>query len=134
MLRMLLPFIAVAMVELMALGTPAAADAAEKLAGSEWGVPGEDKPYLQFTSGGKVAGSSGCNRFGGSYETADDGSISIGPLFSTKMACEEPVMSKEMQFLEMLQGAKRFERNGTRLALLDQSGKVIGELVQRDAD
>ena len=41
-----------------------------KLAGSEWGLVGEtgkSARFVQFRSGGKVGGHSGCNRFTGTY-------------------------------------------------------------------
>jgi putative lipoprotein len=134
MLKVFLPFMAFAVLEILSTAIPVPAEAADNLSGSEWGMTGKDKPFVQFGAEGKLAGDAGCNRFFGSYETAADGSIAIGPLGSTRMACPEPEMAQEMQFLEMLQGAKRFERDGTRLSLMDGSGAVLAELVQRDAD
>lgn len=134
MLKMFLPFMAFAVLEILSTAIPATAAASDRLAGSEWGMTGKDKPFVQFGSEGKLAGNAGCNNFFGSYEVAADGSIAIGPLGSTRMACPEPEMAQEMQFLDMLQGVKRFERDGRKLALMDDAGKIIAELVQRDAD
>jgi heat shock protein HslJ len=134
MLKIFLPFMAFAVLEILSTAVPVPAEAADRLAGSEWGMTGKDKPFVQFGSGGKLAGNAGCNNFFGGYEVAADGSIAIGPLGSTRMACPEPEMTQEMQFLDMLQGVKRFERDGTRLSLMDGSGTVLAELVQRDAD
>ena len=50
------------------------------------------------------------------------------------MACPEPVMDQEARFLEMLAQAKKFARNGTDLAMLDDAGNRLGRLVQTDAD
>ena len=56
-----------------ALFTVGAANAATfKLAGSEWGFAGEtgkSARFVQFRSGAKVGGHSGCNRFTGTYKT-----------------------------------------------------------------
>lgn len=134
MLKIFLPFMAFAVLEILSTAIPATAAASDQLAGSEWGMIGKDKPFVQFGSDGKLAGNAGCNNFFGGYEVAADGSIAIGPLGSTKMACAEPEMAQEMQFLDMLQGVKRFERDGKKLSLMDDAGKIIAELVQRDAD
>ncbi|MCU0789558.1 MAG: META domain-containing protein [Nitratireductor sp.] len=133
MLKFALPFIAYAVFEVAAFGAGQAV-AADRLAGSEWGIEGEDKPFIQFGSNGRVAGNSGCNRFTGAYEAAEDGSMQIGPLAATKMACPEPMMSVEAKFLSTLDEVRSFERDGTRLSLRGGDGEVLMELAQRDAD
>jgi heat shock protein HslJ len=132
MLKFALPFIAFAVLELAATSVGRPAAAADRLAGSEWGIEGQDKPFIQFGSEGKVAGNSGCNRFAGGYETAEDGSIKIGPLAVTRMAC--PEMGEEAKFLAALDATRRYERDGTRLSLRGEDGGVLIELAQRDAD
>ncbi len=57
---------------------------------------------------GEVAGSGGCNRFHGSF-TADGKALTIHPLATTRMACEDAVMSQEQQFLSALQSAATWE-------------------------
>jgi heat shock protein HslJ len=135
MLKFALPFVAFAVLEIMTLaGGGYIAAASERLEGSEWGVSGEDKPFIQFGANGRVSGNSGCNRFTGAYEVAEDGSIKIGPLASTRMACPEPAMASETKFFAMLDEVRSFERSGKRLALRDTNGAVLVELAQRDAD
>jgi heat shock protein HslJ len=133
MLKFALPFIAFAMLEIAAIGAPQAA-AADRLAGSEWGSEGEDKPFIQFGSNGRVSGNAGCNRFTGAYEAAEDGSIKIGPLAATRMACPEAEMATEAKFLADLDAVRRFQRDGARLSLQGEDGTVLMELAQRDAD
>jgi heat shock protein HslJ len=58
----------------------------------------------------RISGSGGCNRFMGSYQTEGE-QLSISPLASTRMACEEAVMNQEMKYLMALQGAQRYEVN-----------------------
>jgi heat shock protein HslJ len=134
MLKFALPFVAFAIFEIMNMGGGGAYAASERLEGSEWGMSGEDKPFIQFGANGRVSGNSGCNRFTGTYESTEDGAIRIGPLAATRMACPEPAMAAESKFFAMLEEVRSFERNGKRLALRDSDGSVLMELAQRDAD
>ena len=54
---------------------------------------------------GQVSGSSGCNRFHGSFKV-DGKMLAIGSLATTRMACEEAVMAQEQEFLRALQSAE----------------------------
>ena len=115
----------------LALAT--AAHAAE-LAGSEWGFPGEDLAFVQFGAEGRVSGKAYCNSFTGGYEAGADGSFLAGPLAVTRMACEGDLMEKERDFLDRLQTAKSYARDGIRLQLHDAEGGTLLDLTQRDAD
>jgi len=53
---------------------------------------------------GQVSGSSGCNRFHGSFK-AQGNALAIQPLATTRMACEEGLMAQEQEFLRALQSA-----------------------------
>ncbi len=111
------------------------------LAGSEWRpvkigervLPESASIFVKFEAGGRLSGYSGCNRFFGSYEIADDG-ITIGPLGATRMACPEPVMALESVFLETLQAAEGFARDTIRLTLIDEQGRSSVQLIQTDWD
>lgn len=81
---------------------------AENIAG-EWtlnSITGEDLktlftdkvPSINFDNG-KVSGNGGCNSYRGTY-TITDGTITFGPLMSTKMAC--PSLSGENKFTQAL--------------------------------
>ncbi len=99
------------------------------LAGSEWGLEtGGGKPdqYIQFKEN-DVAGHGGCNRFAGRY-TFDGSSIKIGPLVSTKMACEPEVMDAERAWLQALQSARKADATPKTLLLKDQTGTVLATL------
>ncbi len=63
------------------------------------------KQTITFTKDGEVFGDAGCNRFTGGYTTGPDGAISIGPLATTLMACQENVMNAEATFLVRIQAA-----------------------------
>lgn len=77
------------------------------------GVMGESDITLVFGAE-EVSGSSGCNRFWGSY-TADGGSITIGPVASTRMACPEDLMEQEQLFLAALASVVTWRVDGNVL-------------------
>ena len=56
---------------------------------------------------GTVSGSSGCNRFHGTFKVQGD-ALSIGPLGTTRMMCDEAVMTQEREFLAALASASRW--------------------------
>ncbi len=110
------------------------AAALASLAGSEWGPESDGKPdrYIQFREN-DVAGHGGCNRFAGRY-TFDGSSIKIGPLVSTKMACELEVMAAEQAWLGMLERVRKAEATPKTLVLKDQNNNTIATLRRKDWD
>jgi heat shock protein HslJ len=58
--------------------------------------------------GGKVSGSSGCNRFRGVF-TAEGSALKIGPLATTRKACEDAVITQEREFLSALESATTWD-------------------------
>jgi|APFre7841882724_1041349.scaffolds.fasta_scaffold03593_3 heat shock protein HslJ len=58
---------------------------------------------MAFSEDGRVAGSSGCNRYNAAY-TQDGRKLAFGPAAATRMACATPegVMEQEQQFLKAL--------------------------------
>lgn len=111
------------------------------LAGSEWrpaqigetAAPENTAIFVRFEADGRLTGHAGCNRFFGSYELTGD-RIAIGPLGATRMACPGAVMDLEMAFLEALETADGFVRDGTRLVLADEQGNTRATLIQTDWD
>ncbi len=124
----------------LALATTSGAGAAE-LAGSEWRpveignlqVPPGAELFVRFAGEGKLEGHGGCNRFFGSYKIAVD-RVETGPLGATRMACPEPIMEREMRFLQALDNARRFVRDRIDLVLTDEEGAPVARLIQTDAD
>jgi heat shock protein HslJ len=53
-----------------------------------WGEAGAGKPNAIFNTDGTVTGSDGCNHFSGTW-TDSDGTIEVGALVSTLMACSD---------------------------------------------
>lgn len=80
--------------------------------------------YVQFESDGQLGGHAGCNRFFGSYDFVD-GTIEIGPLGATRMACPEPAMSFEISFLDALQSAKTLTAANNRLEFRNDQGDMV---------
>ena len=117
------------------------AHAGSELAGSEWrpreiagiAVSGEPEMMVRFGGDGLLQGHGGCNRFFGSYSLSNDG-LEIGPIGSTRMACPQPVMDRELSFMQALENARRFTRERFELRLTDDAGNTIMQLVQTDAD
>jgi heat shock protein HslJ len=78
---------------------------------------------VEFSADGKVAGSAGCNRFKGTYETQDL-TIKIGLLATSKSMCLAPdgIMTQEAQFLKAMEQAATYQVSGSTLDLLDANG------------
>jgi heat shock protein HslJ len=79
-----------------------------------------------------VAGTGGCNRFGGRYRLDDPARVSFSGIAATKRLCEEATMQVEEGLLRALHEAGRFRvvhqslelfRGDTRLARLQQEGE-----------
>jgi len=97
---------------------------------------------------GRVAGSAGCNAYSGVYEstldappTADGptgtalrGALRVGPCATTMMACPPPQEDVERGFLAALAATAGYVVDGGRLALLDQTGAVVAELLAAPPD
>lgn len=97
---------------------------AESLVGPDWSLKSlGGKPVVggttlsaAFSADERVSGSAGCNRYFGSAR-ATNGSLSVGPLGSTMMACAQDVMEQEALYLAALQAATVYSIQGTELRL-----------------
>lgn len=63
-----------------------------------------------------IGGTSACNQYGGSY-TINGNSIEIADVFSTMMACEEPLMATETAYLAALEQVDTVTMDGGELVL-----------------
>ena len=79
----------------------------EDIAGK--GVIDRSHTSIEFTEDGKVAGSTGCNRYFGSAEI-DGSNISFGPLAGTRKMCPASLMDQEMKAANLLKYQKTFQR------------------------
>ncbi len=86
------------------------------------GVIDNSHAALQFLSDGRLAGSTGCNRMLGSYES-DSTKLSIQPAGTTMMACPPALMNQEQKLLKLLPkvASYRIDRTGAlELRTVDQ--------------
>jgi heat shock protein HslJ len=72
------------------------------------GVQGHDlvegsEVSLRFDAG-SLGISAGCNQMGGAY-TVTDGVLTVGPMMTTEMACEEPLMAQDQWISTFVSGA-----------------------------
>jgi heat shock protein HslJ len=107
----------------------------QMLAGTEWGVVGEQGSqarYVSFAGSGRLFGFGGCNRFTGSYEQHDQ-HVTISGLAATRMACPEDVMKKEQEFLDMLGKVRSIQVDHTLILFLDEAGADLKALTRRNA-
>jgi heat shock protein HslJ len=70
-----------------------------------------------------VSGNAGCNDYNGSY-TIEGATVEIGPLVTTRMACEQDVMDQEAQYLAALQASTSVESVGGVVTLRDATGST----------
>ncbi len=109
------------------------------LAGSEWRLLRIEEALasaeatVAFQSEGRVSGDAGCNRFMGNY-AEERGSLSIGPLATTRQICPETIMALEAAFLRTLESSKTGAAWHLVLALLDESGGIIAQFARMDWD
>lgn len=103
-----------------------AADAANSasLIDGDWRPAASEQAFVRFLSDGKVNGFAGCNRFFGSY-VATDKTIEIGPLGSTRMACDQAIMAAENEFLAAIQSATRYRTGADQLILTSEDGSSL---------
>jgi heat shock protein HslJ len=81
---------------------------------------------------GRVSGRGGCNRYSGTADYAN-GTIKVGPLISTKMACmEDEIMQQESAYLTALQAATRYTIGGDgKLTIATGAGAIVYDPVPR---
>lgn len=134
------PFVAIALGSVLAVGALAACQKALKsadaaplptLAGTEWGLAGDER-FVAFKTGGEVVGSGGCNSFFGSFEQSGD-ALTFGPMASTKKACPPEVMASERDWLDMLGQVRRVEATRLELVLFGEGGE-LARLRRKDWD
>jgi heat shock protein HslJ len=78
-----------------------------------------------FQADGKLSGTGGCNQYSAGYTTTASNGITITQPISTLMACAEPIMQQETQYLSLLQKATKYEISGDQLTLFDISGTKL---------
>jgi heat shock protein HslJ/uncharacterized membrane protein/membrane-bound inhibitor of C-type lysozyme len=110
--------------------TPAPAASAGGMAGTSWVVeqidgadPVERASLDVDGTGTRVSGRTGCNRYTARLSVAGE-TLRVDQGATTKMACPAPAMDQERRFLGALGAVRAARREGHRLLLLDESGRV----------
>jgi heat shock protein HslJ len=80
-------------------------------------------PTIEFRTPGQIAGSGGCNRYGGVCRF-EENLIHITRLRSTRRACEEAVMEQEKRFLALLEASISWQVDGDTLVLDGPEGEI----------
>ncbi|MFN8185489.1 MAG: META domain-containing protein [Gaiellales bacterium] len=123
----ILPFLLVLLLAAAACG---GGDEAS-LPGSSWTLTsldgaepvGEKAITLAFADDGTLAGTSGCNQYGGGF-TVDGDALTVEPLRSTRMACEDDVMAQEFAYTTALEAAQSFSIDGDTLEIVSSEGTL----------
>lgn len=77
---------------------------------------------------GEIGGDLGCNSFFGEFVAGDDGSITIGALGQTEMACEDQSrMEFEFEYGRILGGVTAWTLDGATLTLTGEGTTVVYE-------
>lgn len=87
-------------------------------------IAGGIRASLRF-SGGRLSGSGGCNRLTGTYTARDDGSLSIGQVATTRMACAPETDAVERSVLAALDVAAGYRIGDGSLHLTDAANDTI---------
>jgi len=99
------------------------------LAGTSWSlddaVEAASVPTLDFSTDGKVSGSTGCNRFAGTFtQNGDELSIALGPM--TRAACvSEAATGQEQKIITALGEVRAAQQGDGTLTLRDGEGKDL---------
>jgi heat shock protein HslJ len=69
----------------------------------------------RFGDDGRLTGNGGVNTYSADYTTTPEGTITIGPIITTKMAGPQELMDQEAQYLAALASAKTYSLHGKTL-------------------
>ena len=74
-----------------------------------------------FEAAGIVTGSGGCNTFSAPFQNSIS-TLSIGPVASTRMSCEQPIMDQETAYFAALERTSAYRFESGRLVLVERDG------------
>lgn len=72
---------------------------------------------------GRVSGRAGCNQYSGYLQAAGD-ALRVSETRTTRMACPTLVMEQETRFLTALAAVRTARRQGDRIVLVDETGRL----------
>ena len=96
------------------------------LAGTRWtqagaGADNRATARLEFVSGGRITGFTGCNMLSGTWRM-EGGEVRFGGIATTKRMCLGPEGDVEKRLLAVLGEGSRVRREGSRLVLSAPGG------------
>ena len=81
---------------------------------------------LELGPENRVSGSSGCNRYSGTYSFSSRERIRFSALSSTRMACAPDIMQQEQSFLAILGNLESYSLYGDgSLSLIATDGRAV---------
>jgi len=81
---------------------------------------------IEFKSAeGKFGGSGGCNNYFGSYEINKSELTIKPPIGATEMACPEPIMDQEQEYLKLLETTEAFQIQNVKLIISCSGNKGL---------
>lgn len=83
--------------------------------------------HLRLRKGGKLTGSTGCNRLQGNWQISPD-KISLGRIVSTRATCHAAMTVQEHAMIDALRNARQYRQVGHQLELL-QGDQVLARFV-----
>jgi heat shock protein HslJ len=140
MTKLFLPLLAAAALVLGACGSDSSSGDSPDLDGREFLstsveghdlVPGTDI-RIAFTDG-SLSANAGCNTMGGDY-SLDGNMLEVGPMFSTEMGCEPPLMDQDTWLADFLTSGPAVSLDGDELMLGGNDGTTINMLDRESAD
>lgn len=85
---------------------------------------------ITFAPDGAAYGTGGCNRIRGGWTAEGSEGLSLGPMASTMMACEDAKAEQERRFLDALGMVRRWRITDDGLVLSDGAGVVVLRLAK----
>ena len=85
-----------------------------------------------FGTDGILSGNGSCNDYNAAYETTA-ANIQIGPVISTRKACEPAVMEQEMQYFAALNTAATYRIDGNQMEMRTKDGALAVTFVKAQA-
>ncbi len=73
---------------------------------------------------GEISGSGGCNAYNAAID-ATAGSFTVGPIASTRRACDQPLMDQEGGYFDWLSNAYDYDRAGDQLLISTVHGVLV---------
>ena len=84
----------------------------------------DQRAFVHFHADGKISGFTGCNRFFGTF-VATDRTLEVSRLGSTRMACPDSTMQREMLFLQGIESATAYQIDGRILELRQEGNSSL---------